>query len=384
MILDLRYWGSAARHCVILDLRSDSDHKSKVTARVLQRITAQSVRTGRAAFERFSTEGATDWRPGRALPRLSAVRPADLPRVLTPAIADICGVSRARARTEIQHGRWRQLARGVVLTRPDEPSRADWALAGLAIVGSHGALSGWDAARLVGIGSRTPPSDDVLVVTTRGGSRRAGRVWIRKVAGPLPCRMTAADDPLLPLARVVMPARAVVDNALQSARARPVRALVTTAVQRELCSVEELTAQLQYAARRNSAALRLALADAVAGARSIAEAEAAELLSVGGVPTFELNAPIVHGGRVIAVADILWRELRAVLEIDSREYHLSEAEWKATMARHNRLTKAGYAVTHYPPSAIRDGGLAWVAEVDDWLRARALELRRSSSRVILD
>ena len=64
----------------------------------------------------------------------------------------------------------------------------------------------------------------------------------------------------------------------------------------------------------------------------------------------------------------------AVLEIDGREYHLSEAHWKATMARHNRLIKAGYAVTHYPPSAIRDGGLAWVAEVDDWLRARALEL----------
>jgi hypothetical protein len=79
-------------------------------------------------------------------------------------------------------------------------------------------------------------------------------------------------------------------------------------------------------------------------------------------------------GRVIAVADVLWRELRAVLEVDSREYHLSEAQWKATRARHNRLTRAGYAVTHYPPSAIRDGGLAWVADVDNWLRARAFEL----------
>jgi hypothetical protein len=96
-------------------------------------------------------------------------------------------------------------------------------------------------------------------------------------------------------------------------------------------------------------------------------------LRLGGVPRFELNVPIVHAGRVIAVADVLWRELRAVLEIDGREYHLSEAQWKATMARHNRLTAAGYAVTHYPPSAMRDGGLAWVAEVDDRLRARARE-----------
>src|SRR5215471_3589152 len=79
---------------------------------------------------------------------------------------------------------------------------------------------------------------------------------------------------------------------------------------------------------------------------------------MGGVPTFELNVPIVHAGRVIAVADVLWRKLHAVLEIDSREYHLSEAQWKATMARHNKLTNVGYAVTHYPPSAIREGGLA--------------------------
>jgi very-short-patch-repair endonuclease len=154
--------------------------------------------------------------------------------------------------------------------------------------------------------------------------------------------------------------------------------LVTTAIQRELCSVEQLTAQLRRAPRRNSAALRLTLSDAVAGARSVAEAEAAELLRLGGVPRFELNVAIVHAGRVIAVADVLWRELRAVLEIDGREYQLSEAHWKATMARHNRLTAAGYAVTHYPPSAMRDRGLAWVAEVDDWLRARALELGRQS------
>ena len=175
----------------------------------------------------------------------------------------------------------------------------------------------------------------MLVLTTRGGSRRAGHVWIRKVAAPLPVRVTAADDPVLPLARVVSLARAVVDTALLHGRTRPVRALVTTAVQRELCSVEELTAQLRCAP-------------------SVAEAEAAELLRMGGVPTFELNVPIVHAGRVIAVADVLWRKLRAVLEIDSREYHLSEAQWKAMMARHNKLTNVGLCRDALP--AVGDPG----------------------------
>lgn len=302
------------------------------------------------------------------------MQPIDLPRVLTPSIALACGISPARQRTELRRGRWRRLAQGVLLTRPDEPSRADWAQAGLAIVGAHGALSGWDVARLVGLGSHTPPSPDVLVLTTRGESRRVGQVWIRKVAPPLAFRCSAAEDPVLPLVQVAPLPRAVIDTALIDRRARSVRALITSAVQRELCSVEELTEQLRMAARRNSAAARRALEDAAAGARSVAEAEAARQLRAGDVPPFELNVPIVHAGRVIAVADVLWRALRAVLEIDSREFHLSEAEWKATMRRHNRLTSTGLALTHYPPSTTRRPG--WVDEVARWLRGRACELGR--------
>jgi hypothetical protein len=300
------------------------------------------------------------------------VRPIDLPRVLTPTLAAACGVSRARVRTEIRRGRWRSLGRGLVLTRPDAPSRADWVLAGLLIAGPEAALSGWDAVRMVGIGERAPPHRPVLVLTTRGGSRRVGQVWIRKVAPPLASRLSAAEDPLLPLARVVPIARALVDTALADGRVQPVRALVTSAIQRELCSIEELRAQLTLAPRRGSAVLRRALSDAIGGARSVAEADAADRLRAYGVPAFELNVPIVYDNEVIAVADMLWRELRAVLEIDGREFHFAEADWKATTVRHNRLTSVGLALTHYPPSAIR--GTSWVAEVAHWLRRRADEL----------
>jgi hypothetical protein len=160
---------------------------------------------------------------------------------------------------------------------------------------------------------------------------------------------------------------------LADARLRSVRALITSAIQRELCSVEDLNRQLQRAARRNSAAARCALADVVAGARSVAEAEAAQRLRDAELPPFELNVPIIRGGRTIAVADMLWRDLRAVLEIDSREFHFSEADWKATSARHNRLTSAGLALTHYAPSATEAPD--WVDEVARWLGHRAHELR---------
>jgi hypothetical protein len=92
------------------------------------------------------------------------------------------------------------------------------------------------------------------------------------------------------------------------------------------------------------------------------------------VPAFELNVPIIQDGRVIFVVDAFWRTLRAGLEIDGREYHFSEQEWKATMRRHNALTRLGIALTHYPPSVVFDRAGGWVTEVRSWLKGRSAEL----------
>jgi very-short-patch-repair endonuclease len=83
-------------------------------------------------------------------------------------------------------------------------------------------------------------------------------------------------------------------------------------------------------------------------------------------------------GRVVAVADLLWRSLRAIVEIDSREFHFGESQWKATMRRHNRLTRLGYTVAHYPPSDIRTRRGKWADEVAAWLAGRADELGQTA------
>jgi len=151
--------------------------------------------------------------------------------------------------------------------------------------------------------------------------------------------------------------------------------LVTSAVQRRACTLLELIGELDSGPRSRSRLLRLALHDAVGGARSAAEAAAAARLGRGGVPPFELNVPVVdEQGELIFVVDVLWRELRAALEIDSREYHFSETDWLATLDRHNELTRYGLAVSHYAPSIVTKRGAGWVAEVDDWLHRRAAEL----------
>jgi hypothetical protein len=294
-----------------------------------------------------------------------------LPRVLTLAGARQLGISEARIRTELAHERWRRLATGIFLTRPDVPSRGDWIHVGMVLGGPRAALSGWDAVRLRGIGSRQPPDPCVLILTRAGRNRNVGGVHLRPSGRPLRHTTFSPVDDQLADVRIATTARAICDTALSYRFLDPVRAMVTAAIQRELCAVDELVAELERGPRNGSGLLRRSLADLLAGARSIAEAEAVELLRDGGVSGFLVNAPVTGPDGSIYVADLLWPQLRAIIEVDSREFHFSEDDWKATMARHNALTGLDYAVRHYPPSAVRSGGATWAAEVADWLSARA-------------
>jgi hypothetical protein len=232
-----------------------------------------------------------------------------------------------------------------------------------------------------GLASREPPSPKVLILTRSGANRTVGGVHLRPTRRPVRTRRTAecAD---LPFIEIVDVARAIADTALDHRWLSPVRAMVTGAIQRDLCSVEDLTRELEASPRNGSAFLRRAVDDVRCRARSVAEARAVDHLRSAELPPFELNVPIVNAaGEIVAIADVLWRQLRAVLEIDSREFHFTERDWKATMRRHNRLTCAGLAVAHYPPSEISARAAAWAADVAQWLRARARELGVAYLRV---
>lgn len=299
----------------------------------------------------------------------------ELPRILVPVVADRLGLTRARVRTEIGRGNWQRLAQGVVLTRPDEATRTDWAEVGLTLGGPRAALSGWDAVRLGGVGDARPPSPTVLVLTGVGRSRTIGGVRIRRTDRAYDALVTSVNHPTLPHSRVVAMARAVADTAAMYQDLRSVRALVTSAVQRRRCGVQDLIVELDAGRRPGDRLLRQVLDDVADGARSVAEVEVASCLQRAEVPSFELNVPIVNtAGAVLFVVDVLWRNLRAALEVDSRECHFSDAEWQATLARHNQLTRFSLSLTHYPPKVITRPARPWVREVEEWLRVRADEI----------
>ncbi|MGH3125467.1 MAG: endonuclease domain-containing protein, partial [Streptosporangiaceae bacterium] len=65
------------------------------------------------------------------------------------------------------------------------------------------------------------------------------------------------------------------------------------------------------------------------------------------------NARLYVGDRLIAVPDAWWPQAGLVVEVDSREYHLSPADWEHTMRRHAKLTALGILVLHFSPRQIR-------------------------------
>jgi hypothetical protein len=76
-----------------------------------------------------------------------------------------------------------------------------------------------------------------------------------------------------------------------------------------------------------------------------------------------LNPGLYAGDEFLAIPDAWWPDAGVAAEVDSREWHLSPDSWKATMARHVRMSAHGIIVLHFPPSRIRADGREVAAEI---------------------
>jgi hypothetical protein len=164
-------------------------------------------------------------------------------------------------------------------------------------------------------------------------------------------------------------ARAVGDAARCAADLRDVRALVADAVQRRKCTVEQLAGELRAGPAQGSAALRVALAEVADGIRSVAEGDLRKLISKGRLPEPMYNPRLFIGEEFIGSPDAWWADAGVAGEVDSREWHLSPADWERTQARHARMSVHGILVLHYAPRRIRSDPAGVVAEIGKALAA---------------
>ena len=150
--------------------------------------------------------------------------------------------------------------------------------------------------------------------------------------------------------------RAVADTVRQLAQFSDVRAVVAGGVQRGKITVADLARELSIGPVQGSARLRAALAEVADGVRSTAEGDLHALIKREHLPVPMYNARLFVDGRLLAITDAWWPGAGVAAEVDSREWHLSPADWERTLARDARMTEQGVLVLRFTPRRIRTAG----------------------------
>lgn len=148
--------------------------------------------------------------------------------------------------------------------------------------------------------------------------------------------------------------RAVIDAARLLTDEDEIQAMMAEAVQRRFCTPEMLTAELDHGSRSGIALPRRALTPLLAGANSVAEADAWRLWQRSGLPPGRWNVPIYDAhGTYIATPDFWYDRVAFAWEIDSYRHHASLEDHRTTVARNARYVRAGIVVLQTLPSRLR-------------------------------
>lgn len=244
-------------------------------------------------------------------------------------------------------GPWRSLLPGVVLLHNAPPTRDDRRRGALLHAGPGAVLTGLDALELAGSRSVPRPTGPVHVLVPADRHRTGNEVALIERTARLPDAVPGRW-PAAPVARSVL------DFARRTRDRNQVRAALAEVVQRGWVTPAALAAELEAGSGRGSALPRAVLAEVGDGVRSAAEAQARELVRRGRLPTPLWNPRLldVHG-RLVAVPDAWFDDAGVAWEIDSREWHLSPADYDRTLDRRSAMMAEGITVLHTQPSKLR-------------------------------
>ena len=267
----------------------------------------------------------------------------------------------------IRHeGPWQVLLPGVYLSYTGAATAAQREMAALLYAGAGAMITG--PAALMAHGLRVPQAAigagivDVLLPAERK-RRDTGFVRVRRTA-----RMPKAVFRIDCL-QFVPPARAVADTALSLREVGEVRAVVAGAVQSGRVRIADLVDELAGGQIAGSALFRRVLAEVADGVRSVAEAELRALIKKWRLPDPLYNPSLYVGETFLCSPDAWWPDVGLVVEVDSREWHLSPRDWERTLARHSKMSALGITVLHYPPSRLRREPAVVAAEIKSALAA---------------
>jgi hypothetical protein len=284
--------------------------------------------------------------------------------VLSRAQAVALGIGMSAVKYRIKPGGpWQRLFPGVYLTERGPATIDQRDMAALLYAGTASLLTGRAALRRYGI-LQTGGAVDVLVPATVRAAD-FGYVRISRTT-----RMPGAYGRQAAVRMTQIP-RAITDAALKADGVRDMRAIVAAGVDLARCEPAQLLAELGRSRLRNSASLRLVIADVARGIGSAPEGDLMDLVDGSRLPQPLYNPRLYVGDRFLAKPDAWWEAYGVAAEVDSREYHFDEAVWESTMRRHARMTAVGIRVLHFTPARIATAPGEVIATIGQTLRSGA-------------
>jgi len=268
--------------------------------------------------------------------------------VIRVADLELLGIPQVTSYRRCQPGGpWTHMLPGIVLLARGHPNARQRVEAALMHTDGFGVITGFEAARRYGL-KDMPAGQTVHVLIPdahRFSSTRFAQVERTKF---MPETRLLNGVPLAP------PVRAVLDGVRRLRELDPVRALLIESVQARLCTVDELSHELDSGSRRGTALPRSVLRQLVADTRSVPEATAKSLWVSARLPPAEQNVKIyLPDGTYVGMPDLFCDEIALAWEIDSYNLHFDRAAFKATLERNNRYASAGVTCVQTLPSRLR-------------------------------
>ena len=244
-------------------------------------------------------------------------------------------------------GPWQALLPGVYLTVTGTPTAEQREMAAILYGGRGAVITGVAELRYENL---VLPETEVIDVLVPARVRRQSASFVAVHRTTRPPEMITVRG----LRHFALPARAVADAARGMTDLRAVRALVSSAVQDQCCSVAAIAAELREGPRQGSALLARVLEEVAAGTRSAPEAELRALIRKARLPMPMFNAKLfLPDGTFVAIADAWWPEAGVAVEIDSRQWHFRLADWEKTMDRHSSMGQHSIVTLHVTPYKLR-------------------------------
>jgi very-short-patch-repair endonuclease len=177
--------------------------------------------------------------------------------------------------------------------------------------------------------------------------------------------------PITTIHRTIMDLGAVVSR-------DDVEVALECALRRRVTTTERLARRLEAEGgkgKRGTGALRAILARRGAENRpteSELETRLLQFLRRHRLPRPERQRTIFDQSGVVARVDFIYPAQRLIIEVDSRRYHSSPADWERDLRRRNRITSAGHLVLHATHHRMRADPRNLAAEIRRGMRQASL------------